>query len=709
MARMEQEVRRTGASFAYADKEEIAFVQSLGQMGTQAQSAKQKMREYTDALTSLTATYRAMSNEEQSSEFGKAMAASIDQIKVRAAELKDIMSDTNREIQNLASDTSFTDGLNLMTRTIGASASAIVAWTGDSKEMEAVIKDLAKIGTTVAAVDQLTKAFQKQNLVLLKNPYVIAATGVVAIIAALKKLNDALNKETEAEKKNAEETAKIAKKNADRAKQVAESAAKMMTSYQRLSIEWKRLSNDQQRNEWIKNNKTAFEQLGISINSVKDAESAFVRNTATMVKAFQLRAEASAYESMGNEAYMRYIQKKEELRGKAVHAGDEVRGAVTYRADEGLYTYNPNTGGYRYTEKGARAYNTKLVEESGILDLKHEAGKFVKTFVTLNEQANGLLQGVTGKTPTPAPAKVPKVSKSSNGGFNLANPYEMPAAGTLADLEAQAQVVRNSMGGASTNAEYKEMEDHLNTILAQIRELKGEMDIAFEPGSLNDLTQQLQEAQNVLANLAPDTEAWAAALQDVATKTAAVQSLQAKMGTGVQNTTNDAKDMHTAFNAAAAAVATVGGALQQIDDPAAKIAGIVATAIANIALGFSAATVKTGGVAGVFGWIAAATAGLATMVSTITAIKSVTSAGKFAEGGIVPGNNYNDGLVANVSSGELILNRSQQDSIASQLTNNNPMQNLQLSTEISGTNLRIVLNNDNRSKGGSRGYYANIH
>ena len=188
MTRMEQEVRRTGASFAYADKEEIAFVQSLGQMGTQAQSAKQKMREYSDALASLTATYRAMSDEEKNSEFGKAMAASIDQIKVKAAELKDIMSDTQREITNLASDTSFTDGLNLMTRTVGSCAAAITAWTGDSKEMEAVIKDLAKIGTTVAAVDQLTKAFQKQNLVLLKNPYVAAAAALVAMAVAIGKV-----------------------------------------------------------------------------------------------------------------------------------------------------------------------------------------------------------------------------------------------------------------------------------------------------------------------------------------------------------------------------------------------------------------------------------------------------------------------------------------------------------------------------------------
>ena len=109
--------------------------------------------------------------------------------------------------------------------------------------------------------------------------------------------------------------------------------------------------------------------------------------------------------------------------------------------------------------------------------------------------------------------------------------------------------------------------------------------------------------------------------------------------------------------------------------------------------------------------VAAVAAVLAAILASVSKAKSSTKG--FATGGIVPGNSYSgDNLRTSdygINSGELILNKAQQGSIASQLTGNNPMQNLQLSTEISGTNLRIVLNNDNRSKGGSRGYYANIH
>ena len=128
-----------------------------------------------------------------------------------------------------------------------------------------------------------------------------------------------------------------------------------------------------------------------------------------------------------------------------------------------------------------------------------------------------------------------------------------------------------------------------------------------------------------------------------------------------------AKNTEKSWRSAASAVQAVGGALQQLEDPGAKIMGIIGEAIANIALGFAQATAKTGEAGGIFGWIAAIAGGLGTMVGTIAAIKSAT-AGSYAEGGIIPGNNYNDGLIANVSSGELILNRAQQNSIAGQLT-----------------------------------------
>lgn len=165
--------------------------------------------------------------------------------------------------------------------------------------------------------------------------------------------------------------------------------------------------------------------------------------------------------------------------------------------------------------------------------------------------------------------------------------------------------------------------------------------------------------------------------------------------------TTAAKEAKEGWQDAARAVQAVGGALQQLEDPSAKIAGIVGQAIANIALGFAQATASDSKL-GVFGWIAAIAGGLGTMVSTISAIKSAT-AGSYAEGGIIPGHDYNDGMIAAVSSGELILNRAQQGNLASQLTNSG-IEGLQLEAIIAGEDIRIAVRNGNRRRG--RGEYV---
>ena len=167
------------------------------------------------------------------------------------------------------------------------------------------------------------------------------------------------------------------------------------------------------------------------------------------------------------------------------------------------------------------------------------------------------------------------------------------------------------------------------------------------------------------------------------------------------NISKAGKETADSWKAAAQAVGSVGNALQQINDPAAKVVGIVGEAVANIALGFAQATAKDSKL-GVFGWIAAVAGGLGTMISTIAAIRAQTKGG-FAQGGIVPGNSFSGDLLHTadygINSGELILSRSQQDNIASQLQNNGWADNMALTTEVSGENLLIVLNRNNLRRG----------
>ena len=145
------------------------------------------------------------------------------------------------------------------------------------------------------------------------------------------------------------------------------------------------------------------------------------------------------------------------------------------------------------------------------------------------------------------------------------------------------------------------------------------------------------------------------------------------------------------------AVQQVGNALQMIEDPAAKVLGIIAQAVATVALTFAK---SLEGTVTPWDWIAAAAAGTATMVSTIASIKSATKM-DFAAGGIVPGNSFNDQLRASdygISSGELILNRAQQGNIAAQLEGG-AIGNMVLTTRVSAEDLIFVLNNNGNRRG----------
>ena len=135
------------------------------------------------------------------------------------------------------------------------------------------------------------------------------------------------------------------------------------------------------------------------------------------------------------------------------------------------------------------------------------------------------------------------------------------------------------------------------------------------------------------------------------------------------------KGMKGGWEDAAGAIQAVGSAMSQIEDPAAKVVGTVAQAVATIALGYASATKMAAETGGPWAWIAFAATGLATMISTISAIHSATG---YAQGGMIKGNSYSGdnigGMVdggaggfVGLNAGEIVLNRAQTTAIASQL------------------------------------------
>ena len=149
------------------------------------------------------------------------------------------------------------------------------------------------------------------------------------------------------------------------------------------------------------------------------------------------------------------------------------------------------------------------------------------------------------------------------------------------------------------------------------------------------------------------------------------------------------QEQKQAFNLGAQAASSFGAALSGIEDPGAKAAGSVVSAIASIALSFAQAAASPLVTSTGWGWLPFLAAGAAAMATTISTIHSLTG---YAEGGMVNGSTYSgDQIPIMANAGEVVLTKAQQGNLASQLQGGG-LQNLKLDGVITGENLHIIHN-----------------
>lgn len=95
------------------------------------------------------------------------------------------------------------------------------------------------------------------------------------------------------------------------------SYGKNITELKKLSNEWKNLTNDKERKQWILDNKTAFDQLDVSVRNVSDAENIFADHTEVMVNALKARAKAAAAMKLAADKYEEALKKEAEAEAEA--------------------------------------------------------------------------------------------------------------------------------------------------------------------------------------------------------------------------------------------------------------------------------------------------------------------------------------------------------------------------------------------------------
>lgn len=280
----------------------------------------------------------------------------------------------------------------------------------------------------------------------------------------------------------------------------------------------------------------------------------------------------------------------------------------------------------------------------------------------------------------------------------------------IANLDKQvARVLRG--GGATTGGgtsassdatkeEYTPLAGSIDAQVAKVKELQDAFNAAGSDGIRMGLLPQLKEAEQTLERMRTIGDFMATAPTGIpGTELSAMPSAPTIDNSDLEKAqalAAIAEKNREAWMNAASAIGSVGSALQSFESPAAKVAGIIAEAVANVALAF-ASSLK--GTFDPWTFIAGAAAGTATMISTIAAIKQAT-AGSYANGGVIGGTHFSgDMQLARVNAGETILNQAQAGTLAARLQNDNALSNLHLQATLSGENIRIALTNNMRRSG----------
>ena len=137
LTRYVDECRKVGGTLEVVEKETLDYVRALGQMDTTSRTATGKLAEMKKTFTELSAQYKQMTDEEKQSPFGKALAASLDQLKGRIQDSKSQLDDINKSINGGGG---LTGALDNMLGKVGMNIEGLMKFGGAAGAATAALK-----------------------------------------------------------------------------------------------------------------------------------------------------------------------------------------------------------------------------------------------------------------------------------------------------------------------------------------------------------------------------------------------------------------------------------------------------------------------------------------------------------------------------------------------------------------------------------------
>lgn len=218
-------------------------------------------------------------------------------------------------------------------------------------------------------------------------------------------------------------------------KSLAENAYKPIATIEDLSLKWKALGDDlDAKKKFIEENKAAFDELGVSINGVTDAENLLINNKQAFINAQIEKAKALVYLQQAQEKVKTLLEQEQAYNAMP----DNVTKTRSVKHGAGMGAY--------YTYEDYIVPNEAKAEAKAQIDaLRTEITKGFENAATAESNGFNMLK---------------------QAGIDATKTY---ADGTLGAIEQAIQVKQEALKNLTSNAEYK-------TAMQEIEKLQKQAD-----------------------------------------------------------------------------------------------------------------------------------------------------------------------------------------------------------------------------------------
>ena len=685
LTRYADECRKVGGTLEVVEKETLDYVRALGQMDTTSRTATGKLAEMKKTFVELSAQYKQMTDAEKNSPFGKALAASLDQLKGRIGESKTQLDDINKSINGGGG---LTGALDNLAGKFGMSVQSLASW-GTALAAAKGALDVAKDSffASEATVDEWgrvmdsSKSLYEGFLTALNtgdiSGYLSRIDSIVQAARAAYNELDRLGtmKTIQAPQMSAQQTENermrmmiqtgryIAPVDGRRASM---QNGQLLTPDQIKRIE-QQLQGGMQKVVTLVGNEVA--QTGRAIDAVYNRQA---QELGMNLKEFRKGTSSMAEFDKRIEGYQKYLDWDKNARTEFAKQGGQ--GRVDFDKNNPFLEFKKwgtfRVDGNRYNDL------VKLIQQRD-----QQAGQAYsmqsQAYRTMNRAEGVTLRQIMG-------------GGSGGGGRSGGGNTKTEPTYAADSIAAQTKLVQD------LTKQWNEASDDMRTgYLYQLIQAENKLK------EMKDEQKGIREQEGARASMTTITDTMGTDLSDILGISATIEHIQEELDKNpivvhVEKSTKDIKAITQAAQTTAEVVGSIGDAFNAIEDPAAKVAGTVAQAIATIAAGYATATTQAASM-GPWAWVAFAATGLAQMFTMINAVHSATG---YAEGGIVKGNSYSgdnvpalvDGSqMVGLNSGEVVLTAAMTNNLANGIQNRG-FGNMNIVGVLEGEKIKLVLN-----------------